>query len=152
MKVMRKSVYDQYTVLASTTNWSSVLDKLLRVTTKVTESYAGDILYTLSHVLDERTRQLGTATFFGFRESGVDSFSVELDAAEAWNALNNNRHLIVENEEHEVLGGNMHRDYLIRNDVASLKLRGYSDNHYQTWVLFALPDGGAALIRVEIMK
>lgn len=152
MKIMRKSVYDQYTVLASTSNWSSVLDKLLRVTTKVTESYAGDILYTLSHVLDKKNRPLGTAMFFGFRESGVDSFTVELDAAEAWDALHNHHHLVVETEGNEVLDGTMHPNYLIRNDVASTKLCGYYDNHYQTWVLFALPDGGAALIRVEIMK
>ena len=43
--IERYSIFDNYTVMSCGDNISNVMDKLLRLTTKLTESYASDILF-----------------------------------------------------------------------------------------------------------
>lgn len=52
-------------------NTSNVKDALLRITTKLTESYAGDILYTIEALEDARENRMPYATLLLFSENGV---------------------------------------------------------------------------------
>lgn len=76
------SSYDNYTHTSETRNVSSIIDRVMRVTTKVTESYAGDILYTLEK-LDEAARSTDRAVceIISFREGGTWSYPAGFDEA-----------------------------------------------------------------------
>lgn len=55
----------------STDNVSSVVDALLRITTKLTESYAGDVLFTIQKFQSAVRQGDPFAALLLFRESGV---------------------------------------------------------------------------------
>lgn len=65
------SVYDNYTTVSMGANISDVLDRLLRVTTKLTESYASDICYLIPTLLDENREGNLKSRLIFFREGGV---------------------------------------------------------------------------------
>ena len=78
MKITDYSCYDNYTVMSVTENISNIIDKLIRLTTKITESYAGDIVYdinTLNSYIEERYPY---DKIFFFREHGVATFNTEM--------------------------------------------------------------------------
>lgn len=52
-------------------NASGVLDALLRISTKLTESYASDILYTVRSFENARENRMPYATLLMFTENGV---------------------------------------------------------------------------------
>lgn len=56
---------------SSTDNISNVLDALLRITTKVTESYAGDVLFSIQKLRASIERKEPFSVLLLFRESGV---------------------------------------------------------------------------------
>lgn len=73
VKIYSYSTYDNYTVKSCSKNVSSIVDKLIRLAAKITESYAGDIIYDIDEYLkcvDEGVQYSG---FIAFRESGVCS-------------------------------------------------------------------------------
>lgn len=80
LKITNHSSYNDYTVTSNTDNISDVVDKLIRLTAKITERYASDIYYdikSLYHCLEEH-EPYDRVLFF--RESGVWTVSVsELD-------------------------------------------------------------------------
>jgi len=55
-------------------NWSDIKDKLIRLTAKLTERYASDILYDIKGIEDDLTSgNIQNKTYLiGFRENGVD--------------------------------------------------------------------------------
>ena len=71
LKITNHSSYDDYTVTSNTDNISDVVDKLVRLTAKITERYASDIYYdikSLYHCLEEH-EPYDRVLFF--REGGV---------------------------------------------------------------------------------
>lgn len=59
-------------------NNSTIKDKLIRITAKITESYAGDIYYIIQYI-DERIKNKCEFTLIlNFREYGVDSFALPI--------------------------------------------------------------------------
>lgn len=74
------SCYDNWTVGSDTENVSSVLDKLLRITTKVTEQFASDILYDIRDFCTKLEEHEPYDRILIFRESGVSTYVVEDNA------------------------------------------------------------------------
>lgn len=77
------SSFDNYMVKSIGNNASSVYDKLLRLTTKLTERYASDILYLFPSIMEavENSEQSVDAVIM-FRESGVSLREVENETVE----------------------------------------------------------------------
>ena len=50
-KITNYSCYDDYTVTSNTENVSNVVDKLIRLTAKITERFASDIYYDINSFL-----------------------------------------------------------------------------------------------------
>lgn len=78
-QVRNYSVYQQYTYWTRGTNISSIIDAMLRVTTKITEHYASDIVYTIEKLKDAVERSKSMHILLTFREDGVDEYSVFYD-------------------------------------------------------------------------
>lgn len=76
------SSFDNYTVKSIGNNASSVYDKLLRLTTKLTERYASDILYLIPSVDKAMEDDRDIDIVVMFREDGVSWKSVAEDAVE----------------------------------------------------------------------
>lgn len=71
IKITNHSDYDDCTVTSHSENISDIVDKMVRLTAKITESYASDIYYdikSLYHCLEEN-EPYDRVLFF--RESGV---------------------------------------------------------------------------------
>lgn len=89
IKIDNYSSYDNYTVKSNTENISDIVDKMVRLTAKITESYASDIYYdikSLHHCLEEH-EPYDRVLFF--RESGVWTVDYEaidrvFDHIQAW--------------------------------------------------------------------
>ena len=81
--IKRYSMFDNYTVESAGNNVSGVYDKLLRLTTKPTESYASDVLYLIPAIMEavENTERSLDAIIM-FREGGVCWKYVENDSIE----------------------------------------------------------------------
>lgn len=75
------SMYDQYATAAyKTTNISGVLDRILRVTTKVTERFASDVLYITASMTQAMETKAPFCRLLGFREDGVNSYHAGFDS------------------------------------------------------------------------
>lgn len=82
--IKRYSSFDNYTVKSCGDNISNVMDKLLRLTTKLTERYASDILYLIPSV-DKATKDgIDVDVVIMFKESGVGWKNSENDAVEVY--------------------------------------------------------------------
>ena len=129
--ISRKSVFDNYTVASSGTNWSSIFDKLVRLSAKVTESYAGDILIWTHALLYEQERPVQAAFLFGFRENGIE----KIDCS-------------VVSEIDTVLAGKT----IDASESSDLRMSLVSAANYyqQHWLLICKKDGSATLIRVSL--
>ena len=64
-------------VVATTDNVSNIVDKMIRVTSKCTEHYAGDILYEMDALEDAIRRDIYLDRVLFFREGGVSSRKVD---------------------------------------------------------------------------
>ena len=80
-KITQHNVFGDDTVAAQTGNISSVVDRMLRVATKVTESYAGDIVYEINALQTAISKEPGKAfsRLLAFRESGVDQYGLSVN-------------------------------------------------------------------------
>jgi hypothetical protein len=89
LKITDYSCYEDYTVTSNTENISSVVDKLIRLTAKITERFAGDIYYDIKSLYRciEEHEPYDRVLFF--RESCVWAVNVEyltdfVDHIQAW--------------------------------------------------------------------
>lgn len=77
IKITNYSSYDNYTVTSGTENISNVVDKLIRLTAKITEHYAGDIFYDIKRLYEcVETHKYYDCVLF-FRECGVWTINYE---------------------------------------------------------------------------
>lgn len=65
------SCYDNWTVESSGCNLSSILDKILRITTKITERFASDIVYLFPKIEQAVKEHEALDLLLLFREDGV---------------------------------------------------------------------------------
>jgi hypothetical protein len=77
LKITNHSSYDDYTITSNTDNISDVVDKLIRLTAKITERYASDIYYDINslHRCLEEHEPYDRVLFF--RECGVWTVNYE---------------------------------------------------------------------------
>ncbi len=75
-KIKPFSSFDNYTVASITDNVSIVIDKLIRITAKVTEQFAGDIWYDIRTLLDAQEGRTALNEILIFRESGISTHPV----------------------------------------------------------------------------
>ena len=99
IKITNYSSYDNYTVTSNTDNISDVVDKLIRLSAKITERYASDIYYDINslHRCLEEHEPYDRVLFF--RESGVWTVSVEeidrvFDHIQAWRLTHDPENII----------------------------------------------------------
>ena len=87
MRIVDYSVYNTWTFVSQTENISSIIDKLIRLTAKITESYAGDIVYDIKtlEICVEEEKPFDKILFF--REGGVSSYHTEM-------VKKDNRHIL----------------------------------------------------------
>ena len=78
-KIRNYSSYDNWTVHSCGANMSDVFDKLLRITTKVTERFASDILYLIPVIKRAMDDGVPIDMVIMFRECGVDWRAAEAD-------------------------------------------------------------------------
>lgn len=77
-RIIPYSVYDNYTVHTEGENISSIMDKLIRLSAKITEHYAGDIYYTIKMLSEKITVNTENLDYLIlFRECGVTEFKTE---------------------------------------------------------------------------
>lgn len=71
IKITNYSSYDNYTVTSDTENISNVVDKLIRLTAKLTEHFASDIFYDIKRLYEcvEEHKPYDCVLFF--MENGV---------------------------------------------------------------------------------
>lgn len=89
LKITNHSSYNDYTVTSNTENISDVVDKLIRLTAKITERYASDIYYDIKSLHNALEEYEPYDRVLFFRESGVWTVSVEdltdfVDHIQAW--------------------------------------------------------------------
>lgn len=67
------NAFGNETFREETDNHSSIIDKLLRITTKVTSSFASDILFPIAAFNEACENRTPYRVVIGFRESGADA-------------------------------------------------------------------------------
>jgi hypothetical protein len=71
LKITNHSCYNDYTVTSNTENISDVVDKLIRLTAKITERFASDIYYDIKSLYECLEGHESYDRVLFFRESGV---------------------------------------------------------------------------------
>ena len=89
LKITNHSSYDDYTVTSNTENISDVVDKLVRLSAKITERFASDIYYDIKSLYQCLEEHESYDRVLFFRESGVWAVNVEcltefVDHIQAW--------------------------------------------------------------------
>ena len=89
MKITNYSSYNTYTFTSETENISNIVDKLIRISAKITERFAGDIYYDIKSLYRcvEEHEPYDRVLFF--RENGVWNVNVDelcdmIDHIQAW--------------------------------------------------------------------
>ena len=92
------SVYDNWTKKSEISNISHIIDKLIRVTAKLTESFAGDIIYDIVDLENAVAKGENFDRVLLFRETGVSTYHVNnnsvhyggaLSGVQAWRLTHN---------------------------------------------------------------
>lgn len=78
-KIQNYSSFDNWTVHSCGANMSDVFDKLLRITTKVTERFASDILYLMPVIKRAMDDGVPVDMVIMFRECGVSWREADAD-------------------------------------------------------------------------
>jgi hypothetical protein len=99
LKITNYSYYDNYTVISNSENVSNIVDKLIRLTTKITERFAGDIYYDIKSLYRCIEEHESYDRVLFFRESGVWAVSVEeldnmVDYIQAWRLTHDPENMI----------------------------------------------------------
>ena len=99
LKITNHSCYGDYTVTSKTENISDIIDKLIRLTAKITERYASDIYYDINslHRCAEEHKPYDRILFF--RETGVWTVSVSelttmVDQVQSWRLTHDPENMI----------------------------------------------------------
>ena len=74
MRVISYSAYGQFKEVVHGDNISSIIDRMLRVTVKVTEHYASDIICDINELQQAVDQKRPYHKFLMFREMGVNSY------------------------------------------------------------------------------
>lgn len=77
MKIRRHFCYDDYNLKVRGNNVSSIIDKLIRLTAKITEWYGSDIIYDIETYRECVKAKQSYDFILCFREMGVNSFCAE---------------------------------------------------------------------------
>ena len=99
IKITNYSCYNDYTVISNTENISDVVDKLVRLTAKITERFASDIYYDIKSLYDCLDEHEYYDRVLFFRESGVWTVSVEdldkiVDNIQSWRLTHDPENMI----------------------------------------------------------
>jgi hypothetical protein len=78
-EIQNFSNYDPWNIHGEETNYSDIMDKLIRLTAKITEHYASDIFYDLKSIDDHIRRGEEFHLLLVFREYGVNSYVLKYD-------------------------------------------------------------------------
>ena len=94
MKIENYSSYDTYTFTSETENISTIVDKLIRISAKITERFAGDIYYDIKSLYRCVEEHESYDRVLFFREYGVWTVSVDelydmIDHIQAWRLTHN---------------------------------------------------------------
>lgn len=76
-KITDYSCFDNYTVTSYSDNISNITDKLIRLTAKITEHYAGDIYYDIHALYSNIINGHAYDRVLLFREDGVSLKTIE---------------------------------------------------------------------------
>ena len=88
MKFYPYSDNRQHRIVARGDNVSDVIDRMIRVTAKVTEHYASDIVYTINDLLAAIDNKTDLAVVLNFRECGVTTYSkAQLESPEVLRSM-----------------------------------------------------------------
>lgn len=80
LSIIKYGVNNKYTVIDRTYNISSVIDKMIRLTAKLTERWASDIVYDIESLKKAVENEEHFDKMLFFREHGVTAWStIELD-------------------------------------------------------------------------
>ena len=77
MKITDYSRHEIYTVKSKTENISNVVDKLIRLSAKLTERYASDIFYDITSLFNCINEKYPHDKILFFREDGVTSYRID---------------------------------------------------------------------------
>ena len=99
LKITNYSCYDDYTVTSNTENISDVVDKLVRLSAKITERFASDIYYDIKSLYQYLDEHESYDRVLFFRESGVWTVSIEeldkmVDYIQAWRLTHDPENMI----------------------------------------------------------
>ena len=76
VKIGNYSCYDSHTVTANSENVSAIIDKLIRITAKLTERFASDITYDIANLNNAVKLHMRHDVLLFFREYGVTTWEV----------------------------------------------------------------------------
>lgn len=122
--IQRYSSFDNYTVKSCGDNISNVMDKLLRLTTKLTERYASDILYLIP-LVDKATKDgIDVDVVIMFREDGVGWKNSENNAVEMETGVSYLQcwRLTIDNTREDLM--ELTRVYLVADNIYSKRIIG----------------------------
>ena len=114
IKIENYSSYDNYTVKSNTENISDVVDKMIRLTAKITGSYASDIYYDIKSLYNSLEEHEPYDRVLFFRESGVWAVNYEevdrvLEHIQTWRLTHDPENMITTLIRVSVREGSLYR-------------------------------------------
>lgn len=86
IKIYNHTVDDKGTV-SNTDNISSITDKLIRLAAKLTERFAGDIIYDIDNLIDAVDNGIEYDSLLFFRENGVTTMETKTFDASVYDTI-----------------------------------------------------------------
>ena len=86
IKITNYSYYDDG-IVSETENVCNIIDKMIRLTAKVTERWASDIVYDINELTDAVKNKKSIDEIIFFRENGVSTMETNRLTAERYNDL-----------------------------------------------------------------
>ena len=86
IKITNYSCYDNG-IVSETENACNIIDKMIRLTAKVTERWASDIVYDINELTDAIKNKKSIDEIIFFRENGVFTMETNKLTAERYNDL-----------------------------------------------------------------
>lgn len=86
IKITNYSCYDNG-IVSETENVCNIIDKMIRLTAKVTERWASDIVYDINELTDAVKNKKSIDEIIFFRENGVSTMETNRLTAERYNDL-----------------------------------------------------------------
>ena len=86
IKITNYSCYDNG-IVSETENVCNIIDKMIRLTAKVTERWASDIVYDINELTDAINNKESIDEILCFRENGVITMETNKLTAERYNNL-----------------------------------------------------------------